>query len=153
MSQAVAQARALTVTEFSGTVVLNMPSEFVFNEDAFYDFCRANADLRIERTAEGEIIVMPPTGWETGDRNAELTTQIRLWAKADGRGAAADSSAGFILPNGAERAPDASWVRRERLAQLAAEQRRKFAPLCPDFVVELMSPSDKLPVVKAKLEE
>ncbi len=153
MSQAVAPARALTVMEFSGTVVLNLPHEFVFNEVAFYDFCRANADLRIERTAEGEIIVMPPTGWETGDRNSELTTQVRLWAKADGRGTATDSSAGFILPNGAERSPDAAWVRRERLAQLTAEQRRKFLPLCPDFAVELMSPSDKLPVVQAKMEE
>lgn len=96
---------------------------------------------------------MPPTGWETGERNSELTTQIRLWAKADGRGAASDSSTGFILPNKAERAPDAAWVRRERLAQLTAEQRRKFLPLCPDFAVELMSPSDKLLVVQAKMEE
>lgn len=153
MSQAVASARALNVTGFSGTLVLNLPHEFVFNEDAFYDFCRANAELRIERTAEGGVIVMPPTGWGTGERNAELTTQVRLWAKADGRGAAADSSAGYILPNGAERAPDASWIRRERLAQLTAEQRRKFLPLCPDFAVELMSPTDRLAVVQAKLEE
>ncbi len=153
MSQAVAKALASNVSEFSGAVVLNLPREFVFNEDAFYDFCRANADLRIERTAEGEIIVMPPTGWETMDRNSELTTQVRIWAKSDGRGKAGESSGGFILPNGAERSPDASWIRRERLAQLTAEQRRKFAPLCPDFVVELMSPSDKLRVVQAKMEE
>ena len=153
MNQAVAQARAVTVTEFSGTVVLNLPHAFVFNEVAFYDFCRANADLRIERTAEGEIIVMPPTGWDTGNRNIELSRQVANWSKSDARGAASDSSTGFILPNKAERAPDAAWVRRERLAQLTAEQRRKFLPLCPDFAVELMSPTDKLAVVQAKMEE
>ena len=153
MNQAVATARALNVTEFSGTLVLNLPHELVFNEDKFYDFCHANGDLRIERTAEGEVIVMPPTGWETMDRNSELTTQVRLWAKREGSGKAGESSGGYILPNGAERSPDASWVRRERLAQLTTEQRRKFAPFCPDFVVELMSPSDKLRVVQAKMEE
>lgn len=96
---------------------------------------------------------MPPTGWETGDRNSEINYQLRHWAKQDKNGVATDSSTGFKLPSGADRSPGAAWVRRKRLEQLTAEQRRKFLPLCPDFVVELRSPNDKLDDVKAKMDE
>lgn len=153
MSQAVAQARELMADGFRGTVVLNIPPEIAFNQDQFFAFCQANADLRIERTAKGEIIVMSPTGWKTSDRNSELSMQLRRWAKKNRKGRATESSGGFVLPNGAERAPDVAWVRRERLALLTAEQQEKFLPLCPDFAVELMSPSDRLAVVQAKMEE
>ncbi len=153
MSQATGKALKPVVSEFTGAVVLNFSPDFVFNEDRFYTFCRANADLRIERTAEGEIIVMPPTGWETGKRNSELTRQVGNWSLENSRGSATDSSTGFILPNKAERAPDAAWVRRERLLQLTAQQRSKFLPLCPDFAVELKSPTDSLPFLQAKMEE
>jgi Uma2 family endonuclease len=122
-------------------------------EDEFWNFCRNNPDLRIERTAEGKIEIMPPTGIETGYQNNNLGAQLANWAERDGRGVASDSSTEFILPNGAARSPDASWIALPRLARLTAEQRRKFGPLCPDFVIELTSPSDRLPKVQAKMRE
>ena len=122
-------------------------------DDEYYEFCQANPDLRIERTAQGEIVIMAPTGGETAYRNLDLSMQLGLWAKQDGRGKACDSNVEFILPNGAARSPDASWVHRSRLASLTREQKRKFPPLCPDFVVELTSPSDRLRNVKAKMRE
>jgi Uma2 family endonuclease len=123
------------------------------SDDEFYAFCAANPDLRIERTAKGEIVIMPPTGFETGDQNAGLTAQLYNWARRDGRGRAVDSSVEYILPSGAARSPDASWVLRSRLAKLTAEQKKKFLRLCPDFVVELRSPSDRLTQVQAKMRE
>jgi Uma2 family endonuclease len=122
-------------------------------EEQFFEISQINRDLRMELTAQGELIVMPPTGGETGDRNAELTMQLRAWAKLDGRGATFDSSTGFRLPNGAVRSPDASWVRRSRLDSLTPEQMKKFIPLCPDFVIELRSPTDSLKVVQEKMQE
>ncbi len=120
--------------------------------DEYYEFCAANPDLRIELTAEGEIIIMPPTGVETGYRNSELTAQLRDWARRDGRGRAFDSNTEFLLPDGSALCPDASWVERTRLARLTREQKRKFTPIVPDFVVELTSPSDRLPRVRKKME-
>jgi len=123
------------------------------SDDEYFAFCAVNPDLRIERTAEGEIEIMPPTGFETGDQNADLTMQLRAWAKRNGRGRAVDSSTEYILPSGAARSPDASWVLRSRLANLTPEQKKKFLRLCPDFVVELRSPSDRLRQVQAKMRE
>jgi len=123
------------------------------SDDEFYAFCAANPDLRIERTAKGEIVIIPGTGFETGDQNADLTMQLRAWAKRDGRGRAVDSGVEYFLPSGAARSPDASWVPRSRLAKLTAEQKKKFLRLCPDFVVELRSPSDRLPTLQAKMRE
>jgi len=122
-------------------------------DEMFYELCRLNRDLRLERTAKGELIVMPPTGWETGNKNAEINRQLGNWARQDGTGKIGESSTGFKLPNGADRSPDGSWVERSRLAQLTLEQRTKFLPLCPDFAIELRSPSDDLDEVKAKMEE
>lgn len=122
-------------------------------DDGFFEFCQINRDLRIERNAEGELLLMPPTGAETGNRNAEITMQLRSWAKRDGSGVSFDSSAGFVLPNKAVRSPDASWIKRSRLAAFTPEQRRKFLPCCPDFVLELRSPSDELSVLQAKMQE
>ena len=123
------------------------------SDDQFFEFCQLNRDLRIERTAGGGITIMPPTGGDTSDRNAEITMQLRLWAKRDGTGVAFDSSGGFVLPNRAILSPDASWVVRDRLDTLTAEQRAKFLPLCPDFVIELRSPSDGLTVLQDKMQE
>jgi Uma2 family endonuclease len=134
-------------------VVLHTRPAFEMDEEQLFEFCRINRDWRIERTAEGDLEVMPPTGYETSDRNSEINMQLRLWAKRDGTGTVSDSQGGFVLPNGAMRSPDAAWVRRERLANLSAEQKQKFLPLCPDFVVELRSPTDSLAVLQAKMQE
>jgi Uma2 family endonuclease len=119
----------------------------------FFQICQQNDTLRLERTAEGDLVIMPPAGTPSGARNADLTSQLVVWAKRDGTGIAFDSSAGFTLPNGAERSPDASWILNERLAALTPEQRTGFWQICPDFVAELRSSSDRLSVVKEKMEE
>lgn len=123
------------------------------SEEEFFDFCMKNADLHIERRANGEIVILPAAGMETGYRNSDLSSQIGLWTKADGRGVSFDSSAEFILPSGAAFAPDASWILKSRLASLTKEQKGLFGQLCPDFVVELKSPSDRLASLKSKMTE
>ena len=120
-------------------------------DDQFYEFCRINRDVRIERNAEGELLIMSPTGGETGARNAEVTMQLGVWAKRDGRGVVFDSSTGFLLPNRAVRSPDAAWISHSRLPALT--ERRRFIALCPDFVLELRSPTDDLGILQAKLCE
>ena len=134
-------------------LVLRLKPVLDLTDDRLLELSSLNQDLRMERNAEGELIVMPPTGTETGDRNSEINMQLRLWAKQDGTGTAFDSSAGFTLSNGAVRSPDASWVEHSRLEALADEQRRKFAPLCPDFIIELRSPTDRLRIVQDKMQE
>ena len=124
-----------------------------FTDDEFWDFCRQNDDLRIEMTKEGDVIIMPPTGANTGERNSEINFQLKLWAKKDKRGKTYDSSTGFKLPNGATVSPDASWVLNERLEKFTAQQREKFLPLCPDFVLELRSASDSLKDLQSKMRE
>ncbi|MEP7354802.1 MAG: Uma2 family endonuclease [Acidobacteriota bacterium] len=119
----------------------------------YLDFCAANPDVRIERSVSGEIIIMAPAHSRTGIQNAAITAQVTQWAQADGTGLAFDSSAGFDLPDGSNRAPDASWVLKSRLAQLSEEQKQDFLPLCPDFVIELRSQSDRLPALKTKMSE
>ncbi len=121
--------------------------------DRFFELAGINKDLRMELTAEGELIVMPPAGSESSDQNAEITMQLRMWAKRDGTGRTFDSSGGFTLPNGAVRSPDASWVERSKWEALTNEQRKKFVPLCPDFVIELRSPTDSLSVLRDKMQE
>ncbi len=122
-------------------------------EDTFYELCRQNPELRLERTAKGEVIVMPPTGGETGSRNDEIIRQLSNWRKSDGTGKSFESSTGYRLPNGANRSPDASWITKAKLAQLTVEQKKVFLPLCPDFAIELRSPSDDLDTIKAKMDE
>lgn len=122
------------------------------SDEQFYRLCQVNRDLRLERTAEGKLIIMPPTGWETGNRNSKLNQRLGNWADNDGSGLVFDSSTGFILPNGATRSPDAAWVKRERLEALRPDPNR-FLPLCPDFAVELRSASDDLNTVRAKMQE
>lgn len=122
-------------------------------DEQFYEFCQINRDLRIERTAQGEVVIMPPAGWKTSERNSEIGMQLRIWAKREGTGVVTDSSGGFVLPNGATRSPDAAWITHARLAALTAEQRDKFLPLCPDFALELRSPTDTLTALQAKMQE
>jgi len=135
------------------TLTLNLRSLLEITDEQFYQLCQANRDLKFERTAKGEILIMPPTGSETGGRNAGLTAQLWLWNQQTRLGKSFDSSTGFRLPNGADRSPDAAWVRRDRWDALTAVQKRKFAPICPDFVVELCSPNDDIEDVQAKMQE
>lgn len=122
-------------------------------DEQFFQLCQNNHDLRFERTATGEVIIMPPTGSETGDRNADLTYQLRAWSRQNRIGKSFDSSTGFKLPNAAERSPDASWVKMERWNALTQAEKERFAPLCPDFVVELMSQCDSTEKTRTKMRE
>ncbi|WP_019504061.1 Uma2 family endonuclease [Pleurocapsa sp. PCC 7319] len=141
------------VSESSNRLVLQMSPAWEMSADSFFDFCQLNSHLCIERTATGKLIIMSPAGSETGNRNFRLIQQLANWTDQDGSGIGFDSSAGFILPNGATRSPDASWIRLTKWNSLSAEQKTKFAPICPDFVVELRSPSDSLRVLQEKMQE
>ncbi len=134
-------------------LVLHWPKPLRVADDCFFDFCQVNRDLRIERTAEGNCEIMAPTGGGTSWRNSALVAQCYNWAEKEGNGVVFDSSGGFILPNGAIRSPDVSWVKRTKLAALTPEQKQRFLPLCPDFVIELRSPSDSLNVLQDKMQE
>jgi Uma2 family endonuclease len=123
------------------------------SDEQFYEFCHRNANLRIERNPNGEVIVMPPAFSDTGNRNFKIALQLGIWAEQDGTGEGFDSSAGFTLPNGAMRAPDAAWIRLDRWNALTDKQKASFAPICPDFVVELRSANDTLKSLQTKMQE
>ena len=123
------------------------------DDEQFAKFCALNDDLRIERTAKGEIILMPPTHGDTGSRNGKINRQLGNWAENDDTGDYFDSATGFNLPNGALRAPDAAWISFERLHALTEDERSGFPSTCPDFVVELRSTSDSLSMLQAKMQE
>ena len=135
----------------SFTIDLNSVIELT--DDQFFELCQKNKELTFERTPQGDLIIMTPTGGETSNSNAGLTAQLWVWNSQSNLGIAFDSSGGFKLPNGANRSPDASWVKRERWEALTPEERQKFPPLCPDFVVELLSPSDSLKTTQEKMQE
>ena len=122
-------------------------------DEQFEAFCQRNQDVRVERTSQGDLIIMPPTGGTTGNRSAALITLLTAWAWQDGSGETFDSSTGFDLPNGATRSPDAAWVSKGRLATLSPAERGRFLPLCPEFVAELRSPSDDLGELQDKMRE
>jgi Uma2 family endonuclease len=121
--------------------------------EQFEELCSEYSELRLELTSTGELIVMPGTGSQTGRRNAHLTYQLMAWTERDGTGICFDSSTMFALPNNARRSPDASWVRRERWDRLSDQQKEAFAPMCPDFVVELRSKTDRLRFLMNKMAE
>jgi len=133
-------------------LILNLHPAIELTDEQFFQLCLNNRDLRLECTAEGELIIMPPTGWESGNRNSKLTARLEVWADADGTGLAFDSSTGYKLPNGANRSPDASWVTKERLEALNPDP-AKFLPMAPDFAVELRSANDRLKTVQQKMQE
>jgi Uma2 family endonuclease len=133
-------------------LTLNLDSIAHLTHEQFYELCRDNRDLRLELTAKGELIAMPPTGWESGRRNANLTTDLGIWNRQADLGVVFDSSTGFILPNGAVRSPDAAWVARERITALNPNP-EGFLPLAPDFAIELRSVSDRLKTVQNKMQE
>jgi Uma2 family endonuclease len=135
--------------ELSSTLKLKID----LTDKQYFQLCQNNRDFRFEQTASGELLIMPPTGGETGRRNVKITTQLDNWNTRDNLGEVFDSSTGFILPNGAKRSPDASWVKSERWNVLTSEKQEKFPPICPDFVVELRSASDSLTELQEKIKE
>jgi Uma2 family endonuclease len=134
-------------------LTVNFNSIIKLTDEQFFQLCQDNETLRFERNATGELIIMPPAGGESGNRNAGLTAQLWIWNELNKLGKVFDSSTGFKLPNGAARSPDAAWVKLERWDALTQEQKIKFPPLCPDFVVELLSPSDSLKATQEKMQE
>jgi Uma2 family endonuclease len=134
-------------------ITINFNNVVKLSDDQFYQLCRDNPDVKFERNESGELIVMSPTGGETGKSNAKLTTRFVLWNEETKLGEVFDSSTCFKLPNGSDRSPDVSWIKLERWNALKPEQREKFPPIAPDFVLELMSPSDSLRETQAKMQE
>ena len=141
------------VPEMLPPLVLRLRPVIELSGDQLLELSSLNDDLRLELTAQGELIVMVPAGGESSRRNIKLAARLEVWSEENGTGVAFDSSGGFILPNGAIRSPDASWIERSRYETLTMEQREKFLPLCPDFVVELRSPSDALGALQEKMAE
>lgn len=135
------------------TLRLNLRPVMELTDERLYLLCQANRELRFERTAQGELLLMAPTAGETGRRNATLTQHLANWADIDGSGLVFDSSTGFVLPNGAMRSPDAAWLRHSRWESLRLDQKQTFIPLCPDFVIELRSGTDSLQALQDKLQE
>jgi Uma2 family endonuclease len=133
------------------TIVI--PEAFQVTPEQFEQLAIANRDLMLEGTATGELIAIPPTGGETSNRNLDIEGQLWAWNRKTKLGKAFNSSGGFRLPNGANRSPDASWVKLERWEALTPKERIGFLPLCPDFVVELRSPSDSLKTLQEKMQE
>jgi Uma2 family endonuclease len=123
------------------------------SDDELMRFCRANEILRVERDANGELIVMSPAGADSGGKNSDITTDLTVWARRDGRGKVFDSSTGFTLPDGSMRSPDAAWVAYPRWNALSKADQRRFAPICPDFLIELRSPSDSLAELEDKMQQ
>jgi Uma2 family endonuclease len=143
----------LTITEeFGWPFKLNV-QRTKLTEEQFMVLCQENPELRLELSAQGELIIMPPTGSAGGWRSGEVFWSLGTWAKQDQTGLSFDSSTGFTLPNGAIRSPDASWILRKRWTALTKAQREKFAPICPDFVAEVRAQSDKLPDLLDKMQE
>ena len=143
----------ILVEATSAPLMIDLPWIMLMTEEQFYQFCLANRDLRIERSASGEVIVMPPAFSDTGNRNFNIAAQLWNWSELDGTGLGFDSSAGFTLPNGAIRSPDAAWIKLERWNALTEKQKASFAPICPDFVIELRSASDTVSSLQKKMEE
>ena len=135
------------------TLTLNLPPVLKLSDEEFEQLAVVNSNLRLELTAKGELIIMPPTGGETGDRNFELDGQLWFWNRQKRLGKAFDSSTGFRLPNGATRSPDVAWITMERWEALTPAERKKYLPLCPDFAVELVSETDEVADVREKMQE
>lgn len=145
--------RDIAIDAVDHPLVLDLGREFRLTDEELFELCARNSELRIERTAEGDLIVMTPAVPLSSRQSLIVAAALDSWAERDGSGVAFDSSAGFVLPNGAMRAPDACWILRPRLATVPAEARKSFWPICPDFVVEVRSPSDRLRAQQAKMEE
>ncbi len=145
----------MTQVNLPQAIAVNIPPTLTLTltHEQFVELAIANRDLQLERTATGELILMPPTGGETGNRNLDMEGQLWLWNRQTRLGKAFNSSTGFHLPNGADRSPDAAWVRQDRWDALSPEERKSFVPICPDFVLELRSESDNIKPLRTKMRE
>ncbi|MEA5516700.1 Uma2 family endonuclease [Nodularia sp. UHCC 0506] len=145
----------MTQPNLTPAIAVNIPNTLTLqvSHEQFVDLALANRDLQLERTATGELIIMPPTGSDTGNKNLDIEGQLWLWNRQNKLGKVFDSSTGFRLPNGANRSPDAAWVSKQRWDTLTLEQQETFAPICPDFVLELRSKTDSLEKLQAKMRE
>lgn len=141
-----------TASKFEGFVALAFPEKGM-SDAAFFEFCQLNRELKIERNSAGEIIIMSPTGTETGGWNSEFNTELGIWNRKYKLGKTFDSSTGFKLPTGATYGPDAAWMPHEKWNALSSAQKRKFAPVVPDFIMELRSPNDRLESIQEKIIE
>jgi Uma2 family endonuclease len=146
--------RTVKIPEYLSPVILRLeePGQKLSREQ-LEQFCADNPDLRIEMTSEGDMLIMLPVTGKGSNRNFTLTGRFSAWVSTDGTGVGFDSSGGFMLPNGAERSPDVAWLRKERWDALTEQQKDQFLPLCPDFVVELRSRSDRLKPLQNKMAE
>ena len=133
-------------------LTLNLDTVYLTDEQ-FYQLCQNNRELQFERTAKGELIIMTPVGGESGNREADLIIDLGIWNRQTSLGFTFSSSTIFKLPNGADRSPDVAWIRRQRWEALTAEQRRKFPPIAPDFVIELRSATDDIETLRQKMQE
>jgi Uma2 family endonuclease len=134
-------------------LILNNPETAPITDEQFYQLCIANRELKLERTSKGDLIIMPPTGGGTGKRNSDINLDLGLWNRQTQLGVVFDSSTCFQLPNGAKFSPDAAWIPSAKWESLTPEQQEKFPPICPDFVIELRSPSDPLKPLQEKMQE
>lgn len=145
----------MTQVNLSQAIAVNIPPILTLKvtHEQFIELARFNEDLQLERTATGDLIIMPPTGGTTGNRNSDIEGQLWLWNRQTKLGKTFNSSTGFHLPNGADRSPDAAWVRQDRWDALTREQQDGFVPLCPDFVIELRSKNDNMEPQRVKMRE
>lgn len=132
---------------------LDLKTIIDLTDEQFYQLCRANPDVKFERNANGTLLIMSPTGGETGNRNLEIGADFAIWNRQTKLGICFDSSTCFKLPNGAQRSPDIAWIKQDRWQALTPAQREQFPPITPDFVLELLSPSDSLPTTQTKMQE
>jgi Uma2 family endonuclease len=146
-------ARATIIDANTAVRVVLDVSSVGLTDDQYFRLCSDNRDLRIEMTAQKELIIMSPTNMETGRKNAKITARLIVWAEQDGTGEVFDSSSELTLPNGAKRSPDACWILKSRWNRFSKEEKQRFTEVCPDFVIELRSPSDRLADVEEKMEE
>ena len=144
---------SLSITKENPPLKIRLEPAIAMTDEQFFALCQLNQDVQIERSATGELVLMSPTGSEGDRRNFEIIVQLGIWTKQDGTGVGFGSSGGFTLPNGAVRSPDAAWINKTRWEKIDSELRQKFAPICPDFVIELRSETDSLKILQEKMAE
>ncbi len=144
-------SNGIVLPALTSPATLDFAPEDRMTDDQYFDFCMANPDVNFERTAQGEIVIVPPAGPESDYRNADAITSLGLWARKDGRGKYFGATVQFFLPDGSALSPDAAWISKERLSAFTKAELRRFPHLVPEFIIEVMSPSDRLPAAKRKM--